>query len=134
MLFYLFIYSDKEKQGVYLEIRCNISKDQSYSLEITPPLFLLECTIPWKTPMMTDLKKLRDSDPVEPSLYRQLVGSLMYLENTQLAICLVGCLSYDIQLHGFIDSNWVGSADDIRSATWICFSLRFAMMSWDSRK
>jgi hypothetical protein len=33
--------------------------------------------------MMTDLKKLRDSDPVDPSLYRQLNGSLMYLENTQ---------------------------------------------------
>jgi hypothetical protein len=38
-------FSDKEKKGVYLEIRCNISKDQSYSLEIAPPLFLLECTV-----------------------------------------------------------------------------------------
>jgi hypothetical protein len=37
--------------------------------------------------MMTDLKKLRDSDPVDPSLYRQLNGSLMYLANTQLYIC-----------------------------------------------
>jgi hypothetical protein len=37
--------------------------------------------------MMTDLKKLRDSDPVDPSLYRQLNGSLMYLENTQPDIC-----------------------------------------------
>jgi hypothetical protein len=34
--------------------------------------------------MMTDLKKLRDSDPIDPSLYRQLIGSLMYLENTQI--------------------------------------------------
>jgi hypothetical protein len=33
--------------------------------------------------MMTDLKKLRDFDPVDSSLYRQLNGSLMYLENTQ---------------------------------------------------
>jgi hypothetical protein len=39
--------------------------------------------------MMTDLKKLRDSDPVDPSLYRQLNGSLMYLENTQSDICFV---------------------------------------------
>jgi hypothetical protein len=46
----------------------------------------------------------------------------------------MGRLSYDIQLHGFIDSDWAGSADDKRSATWICFSLSFAMMSWDSRK
>jgi hypothetical protein len=84
--------------------------------------------------MMTDLKKLRDSNPVDPSLYRQLIGSLMYLENTQSDICCVGRLSYDIQLHGFIDSDWAGSADDKRSATWICFSLSFATMSWDSRK
>jgi hypothetical protein len=33
--------------------------------------------------MMTDLKKLRDSDPVDPSLYQQLNGSSMYLENIQ---------------------------------------------------
>jgi hypothetical protein len=36
--------------------------------------------------MMTDLKKLRDSDLIDPSLYRQLNGLLMYLENTQLDI------------------------------------------------
>jgi hypothetical protein len=56
------------------------------------------------------------------------------LENTQLDIFLVGHLSYDIHLHGFIDSNWAGSADDRRSATWICFNLSFATMSWASRK
>jgi hypothetical protein len=83
---------------------------------------------------MTDMKKLRDYDLVDPSLYRQLIGSLMYLENTQTDIFLVGRLSYDIQLHGFIDSDWAGSVDDKRSATWICFSLSFATMSWASRK
>jgi hypothetical protein len=30
--------------------------------------------------------------------------------------------------------DWAGSADDRRSATWIYFSLSFAMMSWASRK
>jgi hypothetical protein len=83
---------------------------------------------------MTDLKKLRDSNPLDSSLYRQLIGSLMYFKNTQLDICFVGRLSYDVQLHGFIDSDWAGSADDRRSATWICFNLSFAMMSWASRK
>jgi hypothetical protein len=56
------------------------------------------------------------------------------LENTQPDIFLVERLSYDIQLYGFIDSDWEGSADDRRSATWICFSLSFATMSWTRRK
>jgi hypothetical protein len=37
-------------------------------------------------------------------------------------------------LHGFIDSDWAGSADDRRSASWICFSLSFATISLASRK
>jgi hypothetical protein len=37
------------------------------------------------TPMNTDIRKVRDSysDPVDPSLYRQVIGSLIYLVNTQ---------------------------------------------------
>jgi hypothetical protein len=54
--------------------------------------------------MMKNMKKLRYSNLLDPSLYQQLIDSLMYLENTQPDICFVGCLSYDIQLHGFIDS------------------------------
>jgi hypothetical protein len=84
--------------------------------------------------MMTDLKKMRDSNLVDSYLYQQLIGSLMYLENTQPDIFLVRRLSYDIQLHGFINLDWVGSADDRRSATWICFSLSSATMPWASRK
>jgi hypothetical protein len=41
------------------------------------------------TPMVTDMRKLRDSDSdrVDLSLYRQLIGSLMYLVNTRSDIC-----------------------------------------------
>jgi hypothetical protein len=39
------------------------------------------------TPMMTNLKKLSDStsdlDLVDPTMYKQLIGSLMYLVNTR---------------------------------------------------
>jgi hypothetical protein len=43
------------------------------------------------TPMVTDMRKLRDSDsdPVDSSLYWQLIGSLMYLVNTQTNIFFV---------------------------------------------
>jgi hypothetical protein len=53
----------------------------------------------------------------------------MYLENTQSDICFVGRLNYDMQLYEFIDSDWARSEYDRISATWICFSLIFAMMS-----
>jgi len=58
----------------------------------------------------------------------------MYLENTQPNIFLVGHLSYDIQLHGFIDSDWAESVDDRRSTSWICFNLSFATISCASWK
>jgi hypothetical protein len=50
------------------------------------------------TPMETNLKKLSDSasysNLVDPTMYRRLIGSLMYLVNTKLDICFaVGILS-----------------------------------------
>jgi hypothetical protein len=43
------------------------------------------------TPMNADIRKVKVlySDPVDPSLYQQLIGSLMYLLNTQPYICFV---------------------------------------------
>ena len=43
------------------------------------------------TPMTLNLKKLcsDESDLVDPTMYRQLIGSLMYLVNTRPDICFV---------------------------------------------
>jgi hypothetical protein len=120
------------------------------------------------TPMNADIRKMKVpySDPVDPSLYQQLIGSLMYLVNTRPDICFVvsqfqveprqehwiaakhvlryicGTINYglkyttssDIQLHGFTDSDWAGSAKDRKSTSGMCFSLGSAMISWSSRK
>ena len=41
------------------------------------------------TPMVANLKLLNDtsSDRVDSTIYRQMIGSLMYLTNTRLDIC-----------------------------------------------
>jgi hypothetical protein len=140
-----------------------------YAVKILQKFGMMDCKS-MDTPMTTDTRKVRDtdSDLVDLSLYRQLIGSLMYLVNTRPDICFVvntlsqfqvehrhehwiaakhviryihGTLNYglrytsssDIQLHGFTDSNWARTAEDIRSTSGMCFSLGSAMISWGSK-
>jgi hypothetical protein len=123
------------------------------------------------TPMTTNPKLLCDtsSEIVDATLYRQMIGSLMYLTNTRPNICFVvntlsqymveprhvhliatkhvmrylkGTIEYGIKydadcefrLHGYSDSDWVGSVTDRKSTSGCCFSLGSGMISWFSRK
>jgi hypothetical protein len=57
-----------------------------YTVEILSRFSMMDCKS-MATPMMTNLKKLSDStsdsDLVDPTMYRKLIGSLMYLVNTR---------------------------------------------------
>jgi hypothetical protein len=61
-----------------------------YAIKILQKFGMMECKS-MDTPMNVDIRKMKvpNSDPVDPSLYRQLIGSLMYLVNTQPDICFV---------------------------------------------
>jgi hypothetical protein len=59
-----------------------------YTMEILKKFSMTECkSMPM--PIVMDLKKMSDIDSgdVDPHLYRQLIGSLMYLVNTRPKIC-----------------------------------------------
>ena len=89
-----------------------------------------------------------------------MIGSLMYLTNTRPNICLTdprnvhliatkhilrylrGIVDYGIKyevnhkinLEGYVDSYWAGSAIDWKSTSWCCFSMGSGVISWFSRK
>ena len=123
------------------------------------------------TPMALNLKLLSDasSESVDAMMYRQMLGSLIYLMNTRPDICFVvntlsqfstdpknvqliaakhilrylrGTvdygLTYDanqkINLKGYVDSYWAGSAIDRKSTLGCCFSMGSGVISWFSRK
>eukprot|EP00253_Pinus_taeda_P013085 PITA_13085 len=85
-----------------------------------------ECR-PMATPMITNWKKSDASEDkdVDPTLYRQLIGSLMYLVNTR---------SKDIRLSGFIDADCAGRSVDRKSSSGYCFNIGSGMTSWCSMK
>jgi hypothetical protein len=59
-----------------------------YTVEILKRFGMMDCKS-MATPIMINLKLLSDSslDLVDPGMYRQLIGSLMYLVNTRSNIC-----------------------------------------------
>jgi hypothetical protein len=61
-----------------------------YAVKILQKFGMMDCKS-MATHMTTDIRKVRDSnsDPVDPSLYRQLIGLLMYLVNTRPYIFFV---------------------------------------------
>ena len=121
---------------------------------------------PMSTPMITNSKKLHafEGELVDPTLYRQLIGSLMYLVNTRpvntssqfmveprsvhwvaakhVLRYLSGIVDFGldyrrsegIRLVGYTDSDWAGSVADQKSTSGCCFSLGSAAVSWFSRK
>jgi hypothetical protein len=61
-----------------------------YTVDVLKRFGMMDCKS-MSTPMVTNLRKLHDSDTgsdlVDPTMYRQLIGSLMYMIHTRPDIC-----------------------------------------------
>ena len=71
-----------------------------YTVDVLKRFGMMDCKS-MSTPMVTNLKKLHDSDTgldlVDPIMYRPLIGSLMYMIHTRPDICYAG-FDLDMQL------------------------------------
>jgi hypothetical protein len=61
-----------------------------YKMDVLKRFGMMDCKS-MSTPMITNLRKLHDfdtgSDLVDPTMYRKLIGSLMYMIHTRPDIC-----------------------------------------------
>ena len=68
----------------------SFSHKSKYAVDMLCRLGMLDCKS-ISTPMISNLKKLQDqvtgTDPKDTTLYRQIIGSLMYLVHTRPDIC-----------------------------------------------
>eukprot|EP00253_Pinus_taeda_P011230 PITA_11230 len=106
-----------------------------YIMDILSRFHMEDCR-PMSTPMITNWKKLHasDSELVDPTLYRQLIGSLMYLVNTRPDICFaVNTMSQFMCEPRKV--HWVAAKHILRKSTsGCCFGLGSTVVSWFSRK
>ena len=73
----------QSEDGIFL-------RQGKYAVEILKRFKMLDCKA-MATPMASNLKLLSDasSELVDATIYRQMIGSLMYLTNTRPKICFV---------------------------------------------
>jgi hypothetical protein len=101
-----------------------------YVVKILQKFGMMDCKS-MATPMVTDLRKMRDfdSNPVDLSLYRQLIGSLMYLVNTRSDICFVVNMLSQFQVEPR-QEHWVAAKHILRYLRGtIMYGLRYASNS-----
>uniref|UniRef100_A0A2N9G9D7 Integrase catalytic domain-containing protein n=1 Tax=Fagus sylvatica TaxID=28930 RepID=A0A2N9G9D7_FAGSY len=77
-----------------------------------------------------------DGEPLSDStLYRQLVGSLIYLTVTRPDLAYAVHLAQSsLELRTYADADWARDPTDRRSTTGYCFLLGSSLISWHSKK
>ncbi|KAK4381284.1 Retrovirus-related Pol polyprotein from transposon RE1 [Sesamum angolense] len=139
MHFFLGIEINQEKEGIFI---C-----QRKYTETLLKKFKMESCKTVTTPLVTGEKYQKEdgSQKVDGSMYRSLIGSLLYLTATRPDIMFATYLlsrfmqspsqtTNNAKLVGYTDSDWAGSVDDMKSTSGYTFSLGSGIFSWASKK
>ncbi|KAL0364613.1 UNVERIFIED_CONTAM: Retrovirus-related Pol polyprotein from transposon TNT 1-94 [Sesamum angustifolium] len=142
MHFFLGIVINQEKEGIFI---CQ----RKYTKTLLKK-FKMESCKTVTTPLVTGEKYQKEdgSQKVDGSIYRSLIGSLLYLTATRPDIMLaISLLSRFMQspsqvhyaaakriLRYLRDSDWAGSVDDMKSTSGYTFSLGSGIFTWASKK
>ncbi|KAL0379240.1 UNVERIFIED_CONTAM: Retrovirus-related Pol polyprotein from transposon RE1 [Sesamum radiatum] len=131
MHFFLGIEINQEKEGIFI---C-----QKKYTETLLKKFKMESCKTVTTPLVIGekYKKEDGSRKVDGSIYRSLIGSLLYLTATRPDIMFATKSAIKIHAESeprYTDSDWAGSADDMKSTSGYTFSLGSGIFSWASKK
>ncbi|XP_019167820.1 PREDICTED: uncharacterized protein LOC109163525 [Ipomoea nil] len=130
---------DLEKPRFFLHIGSDVVLSQhQYMLEVLRKAGM-ESYKPLATPMSTSVSGIPGDVSLldDPTSYRQLVGSLMYMLITRpdLSFAVIGYVSsLATTVHAFSNSEWVGCQIDRRSIVGFAIFLGSSLISWMSRK
>ncbi|RDY08498.1 putative mitochondrial protein, partial [Mucuna pruriens] len=89
------------------------------------------------------LSKDEEGKPVDQTIYRGMIGSLLYLTtNRPNIIYLVNTINYslfykknqDLRLAGYYDTDYVGDKIERKSTNGGCHFIRPCLVSWASKK
>ncbi|KAE8669328.1 tir-nbs resistance protein [Hibiscus syriacus] len=121
---------DRTHEGIFL---CQ----QKYAKDLLKRFGMLECKST-STPMEPNIKMCahEGKDLEDATMYRQLIGSLIYLTLTRPDISYaVGVMSReDCKLVGYCDADYAGDHDTRRSTTGYVFKLGSGTISWCSKR
>eukprot|EP00253_Pinus_taeda_P034571 PITA_34571 len=114
-----------------------------YARDLLARFHMSDCK-PAATPFLLGIKleNGKDTPLVDCTLYRQLVGSLLYLAHSRPDLSYVGTITYGIHyaancslnLIGFTDSDWVCDTIDRKSTSDYVVSLGSGPIRWSSKK